>query len=136
MNLLIPYIYIPGHEDPLFEEFTYADFDARARKLKEDVAEGDYLFFHATTRGKKCITAYYVVDRILDAVTARKNKNIMAKYKNDHLSFPDDYERDEAILFGDPIESKILKRPLPFDRTLAEKLSFSGTAKNIKFRWR
>lgn len=127
MNLLIPYKYIPWHKDPLFEEFTYGDFDARAKKSKKDVKKGDYLFFHATIGGKKCITAYYVVDRVLDANTARENKNIMAKYKNDHLSFSD-YKGDEVIVFGDPIESRVLKRPLPFDKALAQKLSL-----DIKF---
>jgi hypothetical protein len=37
MNLLIAYIHIPGHNDPLLEEFTYGDGDARARKLINDV---------------------------------------------------------------------------------------------------
>lgn len=128
MNLLIPYVYIPRHNDPLFEEFTYGDFDARARKLRNAVKKGDYLFFHATIRGKKCITAYYVVDRILDTVTARKNKNIMAKYKNPHLFFSD-YEHDEVMVFGDPIDSRVLEKPLLFNKTLAEKLSL-----NIQFR--
>lgn len=123
MNLLIPYVYIPWHNDPFLEEFTYSDFDARAKKLKKDVRKGDYLFFHATIRSKKYISSYYVVDRTLDAIKARRDKNILAKYKNPHLFSPDDYERDEAIVFGDPIESRVLKRPLPFDKALAQKLS-------------
>jgi len=34
MNLLIPYVHLYDHPDPLFEEFTYGDVGARARKLK------------------------------------------------------------------------------------------------------
>jgi hypothetical protein len=129
MNLLVPYVYLYHHSDPLFEEFTYGDIRARAKKLKKDLKKGDYVFFHTSIRGKKYITAYYVVDRVLDTAEAIKDRNILAKYKSPHISEflsgerTDEY--DDVILFGDPITSRILGKPLLFDRALAEKLSLT-----------
>jgi len=132
MNLLIPYVYLYNHNDPLFKEFTYGDVGARARKLKNDLKREDYIFFHTSIGGKKYITAYYVVDRALDTVKAIKDKNIVAKYKNPHitefLSGDRTDEDDDVVVFGDPITSKILERPLLFHKTLAKKFSL-----NIKF---
>jgi len=127
MNLLIPYVYLYDHPDPLFEEFTYGDGGARARKLRNDLKKGDYVFFHTSLRGKKYITAYYVVDRVIDTVKTIKDRNIVSKYKNPHItelmSGKIPVEDDNVILFGDPITSRILEKPLLFDRALAEKLS-------------
>ena len=53
MNLLIPYVHLYNHLDPFFKEFTYGDVDARARKLKKDLKNGDYVFFHTNISGKK-----------------------------------------------------------------------------------
>lgn len=133
-NLLIPYIYIPDHKDPLFEEFTYGEVNQKQRRadtLKKKAGRGKYIFFHTSLGGKKLITAYYVADRVEYLGDVLNNKALMAKYKNPHIedyrnnnTKPTEKEgRDTVILFGDPIESKILKRPLLFDRTLAEKLS-------------
>jgi len=119
MNLLIPYVPLFNHPDPLFLEFTYGDGGQRAKKLKK-LIKGDYVFFHTSIRGKKYITAYYIVDRILDTDKATKDKRIMDKYKNPHLSEFLSGQQDEGencILFGDPITSKILKRPLLFNTT-------------------
>jgi len=130
MNLLIPYVHLYNHPDPLFDEFTYGDGGARARKLRK-LKKGDYVFFHTSVSGKKYITGYYVSDRVLDTVEASKAKNILAKYKNPHIIeclSGRTYEGDNAILFGDPITSKILARPLLFDKSLAKKTSL-----NIKF---
>lgn len=132
MNLLIPYVHLYNHPDPLFEEFTYGDNRRRARKLKKDLEKGNYVFFHTSIKGKKYITAYYVVDRVLDTAEAIKNKNIVAKYNNPHIrEFVSDErtdKEDDVVLFGDPITSKVLDRPLLFNKALAEKLSL-----DIKF---
>ena len=61
MNLLIPYIHLYKDTDSLFEEYTYGDSKFRARKLKNELKKGDYVFFHMSIRNKKYITAYYVV---------------------------------------------------------------------------
>jgi hypothetical protein len=129
MPLLIPYVHLPHHNDPILEEFTYGDHGARGKKLR-DLEKGDYVFFHTTIGGKKCITAYYVVDRYWDTAEAAKNPSVIAKYKNPHvLRFlaGERYE-DDVMIFGDPILSRVLSRPLLFDSSLAKKLSL-----NIKF---
>lgn len=132
MHWLIPYVYLRHHHDPKFDEFTYGDSGLRAAKLKE--SEGQYLFFHTTKDGKKYITAYYVVDRVLDTFKACENANIVRKYKSPHIlehkkgqrpSGPDD---PDAIAFGDPITSYVLDKPLPFTREVAERLTLGSKA--------
>lgn len=129
MNLLVPYINILGHEDPLFKEYTYGDAGSRARKLKTCLNRGDYVFFHHTYMGKKYITAYYVVDRVISVQDIIQDKNLLAKYRNPHiieyLSGKTKDKRDNVVLFGDPILSKILEKPLLFNRALAQRLSLN-----------
>ena len=134
MNLLIPYIPIANHIDPDFSEYSYGDNGSRARKLLNALSPADYVFFHTTVNGKKYITAYYVVDRVLETKKACKNKAIVTKYKNPHISEGLAGKRpaagdDDAVLFGDPILSYVFPRPLPFDKELAQKLSLE-----IKFK--
>lgn len=68
------------------------------------------------------------MDRVLDTSEAVKNINIISKYQNQHLK---DYlqgkrrAKDDIIVFGDPILSRKLKRPLLFDKNLVRKLSLS-----------
>jgi len=132
MNLLVPYVYLYGHNDPLFKEFTYGDVKARARKLRNVLRKGDYVFFHTSVGGEKYVAAYYVVDRVLDTAEAIRDRNIVAKFKNPHIlefrSGERTGEDDDVMVFGDPITSRVLDRPLLFDKALAEKLSL-----NIKF---
>jgi hypothetical protein len=126
MNLLIPYVYLKDHDDPLFREFTYGDVGARGTRLLRDVHKGDYAFFHTSIGGKKYITAYYVTDRVMITSEAVKDKAIACKYQNPHITEclgGDRPDADDVLLFGDPITSRILDRPLHFDKALAEKLS-------------
>jgi len=128
MHLLIPYIPLVNHVDPDFREFTYGDSDSRARKLRNDLKAGDFVFFHTTTNNKKYITAYYVVDRILDTNKACCDDTITIKYNNPHLLECLKGERaangvDDVVLFGDPIRSNILEKPLLFDKKLSGQLS-------------
>ena len=127
MNLLVPYVKIAGHRDPDLTEFTYGDVRARAKALKEKVGQGDYLFFHTTLGRQKLITAYFVVDRTLDSSIAARDRNIMRKYTNPHLGKPHGYVKvagqEDVVVFGDPILSRSLARPLPFDLKLARRLS-------------
>jgi hypothetical protein len=126
MNLLVPYIKM-DHADPLFDEFTYGDSGQRARKMKKELLKGDYIFFHTSRNGTKIITAYYIVDRVLNTTEAYRDKAIRAKFKNPHLyecaENKGQFGDDNAIVFGDPISSRILDKPLPFTRKLAESLS-------------
>jgi hypothetical protein len=132
MNLLIPYVHLYNHPDPLFDEFTYGDGGRRARKLRNDLNKGDYVFFHTSMGGKKYITGYYVVERIIDTIDVIKNRILSSKYQNPHIHevrtgmVPK--EEDNVILFGDPITSKILRKPLLFNKALAQELSL-----DIKF---
>jgi hypothetical protein len=128
MHLLIPYVKLTDHVDPAFDEFTYGDVGRQARKLKSSLNKGDYVFFHTSSHGKKYITTYYVIDRALDIMDACRDGAIVAKYKNPHIVeyLASENARDGAddvIIFGDPIASRFLKRPLPFDRRLATRLS-------------
>ena len=130
MHLLIPYVQLPDHADPLFNEFTYGDIGQRARQLKK-LKTGTYVFFHTSKHGKKYITAFYVVDRVIDTAAAARNKLISDKYKNPHIHEYLAGERNygnDTLLFGDPILSRVFEKPLLFDRKLANKLSL-----NIKF---
>lgn len=88
----------------------------------------DYVFFHTSYAGKKYITAFYVVDRVLDTAVACQDAAIRSKYKNPHIEELLRRERPlhgrcDAIVFGDPITSRVLERPLLFDRRLARRLS-------------
>lgn len=132
MHLLIPYVQL-RHPDPKLDEFTYGDVGQRARKLKSCLSKGDYVFFHTSKNGKKYITAYYVVDRVLDTLVACHDIAIREKYKNPHIEDclaqkSSLHDKEDAILFGDPITSHVLDKSLLFDRKLAEKLSI-----NVKF---
>lgn len=130
MHLLIPYKRLPHHVDPALNEFTYGDKGRKAHKLKSDLHKGDFVFFHTGERGRKYITAYYVVDRVLDTVVACRNKAIRAKYKNPHIKEYIKGQRpkkgqDDAVLFGDPITSHLFEKRVAFDKALAEKLSLN-----------
>lgn len=126
MNLLIPYVRLLEHMDPLFEEFTYGYGDPIGKKMEENLRIGDYVFFYTRNERNKYLTAYYVVDHVLYTREAIKDKDIMNKYKNPHLAeFLSGKRtgRNDAILFGNPNTSKILKRPILLDKRLAASLS-------------
>ena len=110
-----------GHEDPALEEFTYGDVKVSGKRLQA-LSKGDYLFFHRTIRGRRYITAYYVVESAMSTRKAKNNRNIMLKYKNPHL-FSKDNALEDTIVFGNPIESNILKRPLELTKELLNNLS-------------
>jgi len=128
MNLLIPYVRLPDHNDPLLQEFTYGDVDQRGRKLKT-LKAGDRIFFHATIRKRKCITAYYTVSRVMDTSDVVNDPDLSSKYKNPHIGRWLEYKRppkgDDVMVFGDPITSRVLTKPLVFDKNLATKLSLN-----------
>lgn len=131
MNLLIPYRYLPAHNDPLLEEFTYGDINRRGGKLRNCIGKGDYIFFHTGIGGRKYITAYYVVDFIMDTKDVVNDKNLVSRYRNPHIPrYLSGYKfENNVMVFGDPDKSKVLNKPLLFDKVLSEKLSL-----NIKFR--
>jgi hypothetical protein len=128
LHLLIPYIQT-SEKDPDFDEFTYGDVHARGKKLLTKMRKGDYIFFHTTAHHAKYITAYYVVDRVLRVVDAKENPNIIKKYNNPHLHREKASSEYDVVLFGDPIESRKLERPVLFNKRIARKLGLG-----IEFR--
>jgi len=126
VHLIIPYVPLADHHDPILDEFTYGDVKLRARKLKRDLKQGDYVFLHTTIRGRRYITSYYVVERVLDTSEAAANMAIVNKYQNPHIEeylIGERRNQDDVVLFGNPIESRKLPRPMAFNKALAEKLS-------------
>jgi hypothetical protein len=128
MNLLIPYVKLPDHRDPLLHEFTYGDVGRRGRKLKT-LRPGDRIFFHTTIQGVKCVTACYTIARVMDTKDVVKDSDLRSKYRNPHiarwLEAKQNSERDDVMVFGDPITSRVLARPLPLDKKLAIRLSLN-----------
>ncbi len=110
-----------SEEDPLFSEYTYGDKGVGGRRLKNNVKKDDYLFFHTSQKNKRVITAFYKVEEIMDIQSARADKIIKLKYQNPHL-LSDITNKDEMIVFGNPIKSLILKNPLEINKDLLNQL--------------
>ena len=121
---LIPYVDPRqlGEEDPMFKEFTYGEAKRRGKILREKVKKGDFLFFHTSRKGKRIITAYYVVEKVMATEDAKRDKLIKYKYENPHLYHEKLYNND-TIVFGNPIYSRVLKRPLILTTKILNKLS-------------
>lgn len=125
MHLLIIYSERHHPQDPILDEFTYGDKRDRGRKLKQ-LKKGDYVFFHKTEDGKAYVTAYYVVDRVLATADACRDPVIVSRFRSPHIA---QYraggrrDPDDAILFGDPVKSQLLRPPLRLDKALASQLS-------------
>lgn len=104
----------------MLSEFTYGDENGRGKKL-QSLSQDDILFFHTTKRGKKVITAYYIVEYALPTEQAKKDNRISSKYNNPHLK-KNVLANNDAIVFGNPITSLILRRPLEITREVIEGL--------------
>ncbi len=131
-NYLIPYVdpkKLEGHEDPMIDEFTYGDVNARGKKLLDEVKKGDFLFFHTSSRNRRIITAYYCVEEVMLVSEARTNKLISIKYRNPHLKKEPESKYD-TLVFGNPITSNKLKAPLPLTPTILAKLSNPSNLNN------
>ena len=111
-----------GHEDPYLTEYTYGDVNVNGKKLRENVNQGDFLFFHRKMRKKRYITALYEMEKVLPVSEAQQDELIMLKYKNPHLS-NENLEENETIVFGNPIASYVLEVPLEITKGLLNKLS-------------
>lgn len=125
-HYIIPYVdpnRNDGEEDPMFNEFTYGDKGERGKKLLERVKHGDYLFFHTSKNGKRYITAFYKVDRVLPIEEARASKLISGRYENPHL-LSQEVRPGEAIVFGNPLGSLELVTPLELSLELLSDLGF------------
>lgn len=107
-------------EDPNFNEFTYGSAYEGRRLLT--LKKGDVLFFHIKQFRKRCITAFYVVEKVLTVKEAKENRYINGFYQNHHL-YNENSEPNEAIVFGNPIFSKVLDIPLELTHEFLNKLS-------------
>lgn len=125
-NYLIGYVDAEknkGHEDPILNEFTYGDLKNNGEKLLS-LKKGDLLFFHKTIYDKRYITAYYWVEEVQLVDVLVKDPFIIEKYDNPHLKKQNDQlDPNEALVFGNPVRSKILQNPLEITSNLLNNLS-------------
>jgi len=101
-----------GHVDPNFTQLVYGCGGQGAMQIKECLEPGSYIFFNARIGGKRYITAYFYVEKIL-----MKGKNDM-EISALNCSAKD----DDIIIIGSRCFSKVLTIPLLLDKGLLMKL--------------
>lgn len=131
-NLLIFYHedsdYRRKHSDPTFE--TEWSFCAGDRLLKTGI--GKYVFFHTTAKdpktnqNKRYIKAYFFVKDVLKGY-----KNPVVKELNGGANHAYNI-RNHYVILGDENKSRVLKKPIEFNRRLSKKIEFEPRGK-IKF---
>jgi len=113
-HYLLPYVPLKGHKDPDFKELAYGDSGQRGKVLKDNLSKGSYLFFHTKMGSSKYITCYIVVEKILSGKDAQRDPSISC-----------DGQYDDWLFVGDKNKSKRLRKPIPFNKQLAKKLSLN-----------
>lgn len=111
-HYLIPYVPLKGHKDPDFKELAYGDSGQRGDSLKTNLSQGSYLFFHTKIGSTKYITCFIEVDRIIPGNEAQQDSSINC-----------DGQYDDWLFIGNKKKSRRLRKPIPFNRGLAAKLS-------------
>ena len=123
------------HPDPCLSEFTYGNKENYASFIRNRMSKGDCVFFHATLQEPsygRYITSCFVIERIMEGDLARNNEEICNKYENVHLH-EDRY--NDVIIFGNKDKSiDIRKKPIRFNRQIAEKLTFNSKNDKIIFK--
>jgi hypothetical protein len=109
---LIPYVPLKGHKDPDFKELSYGDSCQRGETLKNNLSNGSYLFFHTKIGSAKYITCFIAVEKIVSGKDAQSDESIKC-----------DGQYDDWLFIGNKDNSKRLRKPIPFNRVIAEKLS-------------
>lgn len=109
-----------NHIDPNFTYLVYGDSGNNAYRIVKDLTEGSYVFFNINIGGKRYITAYFYIEKILQ------------KGKDDAeiATLQCDAKDDEVIIIGSRNFSKILTAPLVFDKNLAIELTSLHADKN------
>ncbi|WP_052344225.1 endonuclease NucS domain-containing protein [Bacillus ndiopicus] len=102
-------------DDPLFDEFTYGHQESRLNKVQV----GEYLFFHTKVLEKRYITAYYQVFEKKSVKEIRQDPYINKKYRNHHIF---NGNETDIVIFGHPVYSYILEKPLLLSPELLYKL--------------
>ncbi|MES1043545.1 DUF91 domain-containing protein [Heyndrickxia oleronia] len=113
-NYLIPYNQ-KGEEDPVFSEYTYGHQDFELKNIQK----GEYIFFHTKILDERYITAYYQVFDKKNVKEINEDKNIASKYQNHHIK---NGNESDIIIFGHPVYSHILQKPVRLTKELKEKI--------------
>ena len=128
--------YRRGHPDPCFDEFTYGNVNNNANFIRNRICNGDKVFFHATFKTPdygRYITGCFIVDERREGLAARNDKNIVENYDNPHIKKV--RESGDVIIFGNKDKSlEIINNRIPFDRNLAERLTFNSKNNIINFK--
>lgn len=111
-HYLIPYVPIKGHKDPDFKELAYGESGQRGISLKKNLRKGCYLFFHTKIGSTKYITCFIEVERCISGEMAQQDSSINC-----------DGQYDDWLFIGNKDKSRRLRKPLPFNKKLATKLS-------------
>lgn len=122
-HLLITYVdpgVIGNHVDPDFKNLIYGDSGDRGYILLNNLEKGSYVFFNTTISDKRYIMGYFCVDRIL-----MKNRD-----DSEILKLESDAKSDEIIIIGSKDKSKVLTRPVLFDKNVAMSLPALKADKN------
>jgi hypothetical protein len=114
-HYLVPYTR-KEEDDPLFDEFTYGHQKSRLNKVQV----GEYLFFHTKILDKRYITAYYKVFEKKSVKEIRQDSYIKSKYRNHHIF--NGNEHTDIVIFGHPVYSYILEKPLLLNSDLHNRL--------------
>lgn len=114
INYLITYTPLKGHKDPDFKQLIYGDSGSRGENLKNKLSKGSYLFFHTKIGSEKYITCYIVIDKVISSKNAQSDLTITC-----------DAQFDDWVFVGEKCLSKRLRKPLPFNKALADKLSLN-----------
>ncbi len=120
--------YRKSHPDPTFENEW--SFCAGYRLFKS--GEGKYVFFHSTSKdpktkeNKRYIKAYFLVKNILNGYRNPIVKELKGG-ANHAFDIP-----NHCVIIGDKEKSKVLQKPIEFNKELAKKLEFDPP-KKIKF---
>ncbi|EZH67868.1 hypothetical protein DH09_08055 [Bacillaceae bacterium JMAK1] len=117
MNIFIKYKELEKHADPDFTHLTYGDADnQRGANTRNNAQIGSYAFFHTSIGGQEYITAYYLIEEILERGTDDERiDKLNSAAKVDHI-----------VLVGDRNKSKVLSTPLALDRKLIKDLPSLG----------
>lgn len=111
-HYLIPYVPIKGHKDPDFKELAYGESGQRGVSLQKNLTRGSYLFFHTKIGSTKYITCFIEVERIISGELAQQDPSIKC-----------DGQYDDWLIIGNKNKSRRLRKPIPFNKVLASKLS-------------
>ena len=111
-HYLISIVPLKGHKDPDFRVPVYGDSGKRGERLRRNLSEGSYLFFHTSLGGEKYIVGYLCVSK---AFSQSEAQNAIPQNC--------DAKTDDWCFVGDSRNSKRLKKLLRFDRRLADRLS-------------